>query len=63
MSIWQWWPFVRFQRDAYGNTRTYRWFWTPLTSRFGHGGWVFLSLPWLWRFRHGPSSRSVNEIG
>jgi hypothetical protein len=58
------WRFVRFQVDAYGQTRTYRWLWTPVTSRFGHGGWIFLSVPWLWRFRYGPAplkSRSVNE--
>lgn len=30
-----------------------RWWWTPWTHRFGHGGWVFLSPAWFWRFRHG----------
>ena len=30
------------------------WFWTRWTYRFGHGGWIYLSLPWLWRFRNGP---------
>lgn len=44
---------IRFKRDADGMVRDRRWFWTPLTYRFGHGGWVFLSLRWLWRFRHG----------
>lgn len=42
---WQW---IRFS-DNY----SWRWFWTPVTYRFGHGGWVFLSLAWLWRFRNG----------
>src|ERR1700721_214062 len=27
-----------------------RWWWTPWTYRFDHGGWVFLSLRWFWRF-------------
>lgn len=48
----QWWPWVRFQRPMYARPN-YRWFWTPITKRFGHGGWVYLSLPWLWRFRRG----------
>jgi hypothetical protein len=48
-----WWPWVRFQRPAYGPIN-YRWFWTPLTYRFRHGGWVYLSLPWLWRFSKKP---------
>jgi hypothetical protein len=47
-----WWPWVRFQRPAYGSTN-YRWLWTPLTKRFGHGGWVYMSMAWLWRFRNG----------
>ena len=46
------WPWIRFQRPMYGRPN-YRWFWTPVTYRFGHGGWVFLSLAWLWRFRNG----------
>lgn len=46
------WPWVRFRRDTYGLAQR-RWFWTPITYRFGHGGWVYLSLPWLWRFRSG----------
>ena len=29
------------------------WYWTPWTYRFGHGGWVLLSLPWLCRFWRG----------
>jgi hypothetical protein len=44
-----WWPWVRFQSPC----RTRRWFCTPVTYRFGHGGWVYLSLAWLWRFRNG----------
>ena len=33
--------------------------WQPF-RRFGHGGWIFLSLPWLWRFRNfdRPSERN-----
>jgi hypothetical protein len=48
----QWWPWIRFQRPMYTKPNR-RWLWTPLTDRFGHGGWVYLSLPWLWRFRNG----------
>lgn len=48
----KWWPWVRFQTPMYGRPN-YRWFWTPVTYRFGHGGWVYLSLAWLWRFRRG----------
>lgn len=48
----RWWPWVRFQRDGYGVIH-YRWCWTPITYRFGHGGWIYLSLPWLWSFRRG----------
>ena len=48
----KWWPWVRFQRDAYGATNR-RWLWTPVTYRFGHGGWIYLHAGWLWRFRHG----------
>lgn len=47
-----WWPWVRFRRDGYGRVNR-RWFWTPITYRFGHGGWVFLSFRWLWCFRNG----------
>lgn len=46
------WPWVRFRRPMYTQPDR-RWFWTPLTYRFGHGGWVYLSLAWLWRFRNG----------
>lgn len=47
-----WWPWVRRLRDVNGKASRL-WFWTPLTYRFGHGGWVYLSLSWLWRFRNG----------
>jgi hypothetical protein len=48
----RWWPWVRFQRPMYSAPNR-RWLWTPLTYRFGHGGWVYLSLPWLRRFWNG----------
>lgn len=48
----RWWPWVRFQRPMYTKPDR-RWLWTPVTSRFGHGGWVYLSVVWLWRFRNG----------
>jgi len=42
-----WWPWVRWV----GNKPM--WLWTPITYRFGHGGWIYLNLAWLWRFRRG----------
>lgn len=45
------WP-IRFRRVMYGPPDR-RWVWTPWTYRFGHGGWMFLSLRWFWRFRNG----------
>lgn len=51
-TLRKWWPWVRFQRPMYQKPDR-RWLWTPLTKRFGHGGWVFLNLRWLWRFRNG----------
>lgn len=30
-----------------------RWWWTPWTYRFGHGGWFCLSLPWFRRYHSG----------
>lgn len=47
-----WWPWVRRLRDIDGKPRAW-WFWTPVTYRFGHGGWIYLNLTWLWRFRRG----------
>ena len=47
-----WWPWVRRLRDINGKPEPW-WFWTPVTYRFGHGGWVYLNLAWLWRFRRG----------
>jgi hypothetical protein len=29
-----------------------RWWWTPWTYRFNHGGWIYLSIRWLWRFHN-----------
>jgi membrane associated rhomboid family serine protease len=46
----KYWPWLRWKRDADGVVRDRRWLWTPITYRFQHGGWLFLSLPWLWRF-------------
>lgn len=49
-----WWPWVRFHKPMYARQKLgARWVWTPVTKRFGHGGWVYLSLSWLWRFRNG----------
>ena len=47
-----WWPWMRRLRDIDGKPSAW-WFWTPVTYRFGHGGWVYLNLKWLWRFRRG----------
>jgi hypothetical protein len=44
---------VRFQISSQGRVSSLRWFWTPITARFAHGGWVYLSPRWLWRFRAG----------
>lgn len=52
-AAWNWWPWVRRMHDVNGHHDGRRWFWTPATYRFGHGGWIYLSLPWLWRFRSG----------
>jgi len=35
-----------------------RWWWTPWTYRFGHGGWILLRFSWLWRFWHGACGRT-----
>lgn len=37
---------IRGQRPA----QSLRWWWTPWTYRFHHGGWVCLSLSWFRRF-------------
>lgn len=52
LSSGTWWPWIRRLRDVNG-TANPRWFWTPITYRFGHGGWIYLSLRWFWRFRNG----------
>jgi hypothetical protein len=36
-----------------GTCNDLRWWWTPWTDRFAHGGWIFLSARWFWRFRNG----------
>lgn len=50
-TLIKWWPWLRFRQEMYRTD--YRWLWTPVTYRFGHGGWVYLSSRWLWRFRNG----------
>ena len=42
-----WWPWVRRLPNKH------LWLWTPITYRFGHGGWIYLNLAWLWRFKNG----------
>lgn len=45
------WPYIRPLRNHIETN--FRWWWSPWTKRFGHGGWVYLSFAWLWRFRNG----------
>lgn len=45
------WPYLRPLRNTIETN--FRWWWTPWTYRFGHGGWVYLSIRWVWRFRNG----------
>jgi hypothetical protein len=40
----------RVMRTVDGRWCERRWFWTPYTYSFGHGGWVCLRLRWLRRF-------------
>lgn len=56
----KWWPWIRFDRPLYGRP-DYRWFWTPITERFDHGGWVYLSWPWLRRFWNGTHSAAAQD--
>lgn len=51
-DVLAWWPWVRRLRDIDGKAQA-RWAWTPITYRFGHGGWIYLDVQWLWRFRKG----------
>ena len=49
-ALMKWWPWVRVNPNAR------RWVWTPVTYRFAHGGWVYLSPSWFRRFWRGTQS-------
>lgn len=44
---------VRGQQFSGSGVPSLRWWWTPWTYRFGHGGWIFLNFRWSKRFWNG----------
>lgn len=55
------WPYLR-PLVIGGGHRDKGWWWTPWTYRFGHGGWVYLSARWFWKFRNGVSTAHMQDV-